>query len=272
MTPDSGVFREASAYYLAGRPPYSRELLPTLRRELNLDGRGLLIDVGCGPGILALELAPAFRTTWAVDPEPGMLAEARRNALSVGRDGVRWVQGTAEDLASMGTGPCRLVTFGQSYHWTVGVPVLDEVHELLEEGGAVALIGHSATGRPEPATGPDFPRIPEDEIRELVRQYVLDDSAVPRQMLSTPHLYEIDLRTSRFGSSRTVYAPGRPDVVRDIDSVVAGCYSKSWAAPRRFGYRKDAFDAALRELLRQASPAGLFWDWPGDTEIVLATR
>ena len=27
----SDVFREASAYYMVGRPPYSRELLPVLR-------------------------------------------------------------------------------------------------------------------------------------------------------------------------------------------------------------------------------------------------
>ena len=60
--------------------------------------------------------------------------------------------------------------------------------------------------------------------------------------------------------------------MRDVDSVVAGYYSTSFAAPRRFGDAKDAFESSLRRLLWQRSPQGLFWDWPGDTEIVLAHR
>ena len=60
--------------------------------------------------------------------------------------------------------------------------------------------------------------------------------------------------------------------MRDVDSIVAGYYSTSYAAPRRFGDSRAAFEAALRDLLWQHSPEGLFWDWPGDTELVLATK
>jgi hypothetical protein len=129
-------------------------------------------------------------------------------------------------------------------------------------------------GRPEPE-GPGLPRIPEDEIAALVQHFVDDHPAPPlvgRGKRATPHVYEADLRAWLFGRCRTVDAPGRPDIVRDIDSVVAGYYSTSYAAPRRFGDSREAFEAAVRELLRQRSPEGLFWDWPGDTEIVLATR
>jgi hypothetical protein len=28
----------------------------------------------------------------------------------------------------------------------------------------------------------------------------------------------------------------------------------------------------VRELLRQRSPEGVFWDWPGDTEVMLARK
>ncbi|MGO8823865.1 MAG: class I SAM-dependent methyltransferase [Acidimicrobiales bacterium] len=272
MTVDPGAFREASGYYMAGRPPYSRHLVATLQRELSLDGHGRLLDVGCGPGVLAAELAPLFEESVAVDPDPGMLAEGGRRAGAVGLRGIRWVQGVAEDLGSLVTGPYRLVTFGQSYHWTAGVDVLDTVHGLLEPGGAVALIGHCAEGRPEPP-GPARPRIPEDEIVALVRQFTRDDpSLLCWAGRAAPHLYLRDLRASLFGACRTVYAPGRPDVVRDVDSIVAGYYSTSYAAPRRFGDSRAAFEAALRDLLWQHSPEGLFWDWPGDTELVLATK
>ena len=206
MTPEHDAFREAAAYYVAGRPPYSRELLPTLRRELALDGHGRLLDVGCGPGFLTVELAPAFEASTAVDPDAGMLAEGRRRAESAGVTGIRWMRGVAEDLAEGVPGPFRLVTFGQSYHWTAGVPVLDAVHHLLEVGGTVALVGHCAEGRVEPP-GPDFPRIPEDEILELVRCCTHEDPPLPAQgPRATPHLYEADLRASQFGHCRTVYA------------------------------------------------------------------
>ena len=63
-----------------------------------------------------------------------MLAAGRLRAESAGLTGIRWVPGRAEDLPDLGIGPCRLVTFGQSYHWTAGVPVLDAAHHLLEPG------------------------------------------------------------------------------------------------------------------------------------------
>jgi hypothetical protein len=71
---------------------------------------------------------------------------------------------------------------------------------------------------------------------------------------------------------RVTYAPGRPDVVRDIDGVIAGYFSTSFAAPPLFGSRLAEFTTELRSLLEQRSPTGRFWDWPGDTEIVIATR
>jgi SAM-dependent methyltransferase len=257
---------------MAGRPPYSRQLLGTLRRELSLDGHGRLLDVGCGPGVLAVELAPLFDEAVAVDPEAGMLAEGTRRAQAVGLTDIWWVQGVAEDVVSLGTGPCRLVTFGQSYHWTAGVGVLNAVHGLLEPGGAVALVGHRVEGRPEPR-GPARPRIPEPEILALVKEFARDDPPLPPQGgNAAPHLHQADLRASLFGGCRLVYAPGRPDIVRDVDSVVAGYYSTSYAAPRRFGGRRTAFESALRDLLWEHSPEGLFWDWPGDTEVALAVR
>jgi hypothetical protein len=80
------------------------------------------------------------------------------------------------------------------------------------------------------------------------------------------------LLETRFRGSRTVYAPGRKDLIRDIDTVVANFLSMSWSAPRLFGDRLADFEADLRGLLSERSPGGLFWDWPGDTELVIATK
>ena len=109
---DPAAFRGTAPYYRIGRPPYSPALRDTLVRELGLDGTGRLLDVGCGPGTLAVSLAPLFTEVIGIDPEPGMLDEARRSAVAAGLDHVRWIEGVAEDIGRLGVAPCRLVTLG----------------------------------------------------------------------------------------------------------------------------------------------------------------
>ena len=47
---DETVFRGTALYYRTGRYPYAPGLADALARHLDLDGRGRLLDVGCGPG------------------------------------------------------------------------------------------------------------------------------------------------------------------------------------------------------------------------------
>ncbi|MDQ1375419.1 MAG: hypothetical protein QOJ09_2757, partial [Actinomycetota bacterium] len=49
---DPTIYLGSASHYLRGRPPYSQELGTVLGRELQLDGTGTLLDVGCGPGVL----------------------------------------------------------------------------------------------------------------------------------------------------------------------------------------------------------------------------
>jgi len=44
----------------------------------------------------------------------------------------------------------------------------------------------------------------------------------------------------------------------------------SFAAPHLLGDRLDRFEAEARRMLAPLSPLGFFWDWPGDTDIVVA--
>jgi hypothetical protein len=63
---------------------------------------------------------------------------------------IRWVQGLAEDLPAAAPGPCRLVTFGQSFQRTDEQRVAETAYDMLEPGGARALIVHTVAGRPRP--------------------------------------------------------------------------------------------------------------------------
>lgn len=272
MSYDPTIYLGAAQHYAAGRPPYSAELVTTLHREVGLDGHGRLLDVGCGPGILTIELAPHVGEAIGLDPDPGMLAEAARRAEQHEVADVEWRQAVAEDISSLQLGTFSLVTFGQSFHWTDRERVAESVYDLLDPGGSIVLLAHTVEGRPAPPN-PGHPPIPHDEVQDLVERYLGPHRRAGRGFATPqPDRYEDALARTRFGAPRHVFAPGRPDVVRDVDSLVAGCFSMSWSAPHLFGDRQPPFEEELRALLLSRSPEGLFWDWPGDTELVIATK
>ena len=185
---------------------------------------------------------------------------------------VRWLRALAEDIAELDLGPFRLVTFGQSFHWTDRERVAESVFDLLEPGGAIALIAPTVEGRGVPPS-PGHPLIPHDEIKQIVARYLGSGRRAGRGFApAKTDRYEDALARTRFGPARQVFAPGRPDIVRDVDSIVDGCFSMSSSAPHLFGGSRDQFEADLRALLREHSPEGRFWDWPGDTEIVVAIK
>lgn len=243
-----------------------------LSRELGLDGRGQLLDVGCGPGVLAIQLGELFEEVTALDPDPEMLAEGRRLAKEAGLDRIRWIQAVAEEIPSLAIGPCRLVTLGQSFHWTDRELVAESVYDLLEPGGAIALVAHTRQGRPKPPD-PGHPPVPHDEIRALVSRYLGERARAGQGYSSRPcDHWEDALSRTRFGRPRSLFAPGQPDIVQDVSEVASNQLSHSSAAPHLFGDRLDAFLKDLRSLLDMRSPSGLFWEWPGDTEVVLARK
>src|SRR5436190_15932590 len=57
---DETLFAGAAPYYMQGRLPYAEGLGDALRTSLALDGRGRLLDVGCGPGVVTVRLAHLF--------------------------------------------------------------------------------------------------------------------------------------------------------------------------------------------------------------------
>src|SRR5262249_62066581 len=125
----------AAVHYRRGRPPYSPQLEAALTDELRLDGSGRLLDAGCGPGILTVRLAHLFEEAVGLDPDDDMLSEARRAAEERGITNIRLVRARAHDLPGVARGPFRLVTFGQSFHWTDEARVAEAVYDVLEPGG-----------------------------------------------------------------------------------------------------------------------------------------
>ncbi|MBV9848254.1 MAG: class I SAM-dependent methyltransferase [Armatimonadetes bacterium] len=272
MAYDPTLFQGTATYYTSGRPPYSRDLVPTLAAEGRLDGSGRLLDVGCGPGILSLALANHFEEVIGLDPDREMLAEGARRAAQSGLENIQWAQGRAEEISTLDLGMFRMVTFGQSFHWTDRERVAEMVYDRLESGGVLAIISHAHEGRPQPE-GPGYPPIPHEAIRALIERYLGPRRRAGQGGFAQPtDPHEDLLARTRFGVSRRVFCAGRDDIVQDIDAVLANYFSMSFAAPPLFGDQRARFEEDVRAALTAYSPSGLFWDWPGDTQIVLAGK
>src|SRR5262249_2014051 len=153
-----------------------------------------------------------------------------------------WVRALAEDIPTLGLGTFRLVTFGQSFHWTDRERVAEAVHDILEPGGALALVGHVWEDRPEPP-GPGHPKIPHEAIRALITTY-LGPRRRGGQGFTTMHAdsYDVALGRTRFGRPCSIYVPGEADIVQDADLVLSNYFSTSFAAPHLFGDRLEAFE------------------------------
>ena len=273
MPYDPTIYLGTAVHYVRGRPPYSAELEAFLTRELGLDGTGRLLDVGCGPGVLALRLAALFAEVVGLDPDPDMLAEGARRAGELDVRNAGWVQGLAEDLPALALGTFRVATFGQSFHWTRREEVAEHVYDLLEPGGAIVLMAPTVEGRPVP-DGPGCPPIPHAAIRQIIERYLGSlHRAGAGSTSPLPDRYEDALARTRFGGPEILFAPGRPDLVQDVDGVLSNYHSMSFCAPHLFGDQLDTFDDEVRATLaRLDSETGEFWDWPGDTEILIARK
>lgn len=256
---DETVFEGTATYYRQGRKPYAPALADALAEHLHLDGRGSLLDVGCGPGTVALSFAHLFECVIGLDPDPGMLAEAQRAGAEEQITNASWVQMRAEDLpGSLGT--FRVISFGQSFHWMDRPLVASAVKEMLGDQGVVVQVDlwHTYPPGPVQPDGP-YPAVPEAAIDQLRRRWLGPDRRAGQGFRNTsPDHEDAVFQAAGFAPEDTVVVPDGRVLERSVEDVVAWVLSTSSTAPHLFGDRLDDFIRDLRGLLVDASPTGRF--------------
>lgn len=106
----------------------------------------VVVDLGCGTGILTRELARSDRRVFGVDPSSAMLAVARR---APGSEQVQWIEGDSRvldawnaDLAVM-TGNVAQI-FLEEEDW---LATLRAIHRALRPGGTLAFESRNPAAR-----------------------------------------------------------------------------------------------------------------------------
>ncbi|MFF9777315.1 class I SAM-dependent methyltransferase [Streptomyces sp. NPDC013978] len=262
---DPTLFRGSAAYYERGRLPYATGFAEALAGALGLDGRGRLLDVGCGPGIVVLPTARYVAEAVGVDPDEDMLAEAEGRAGRLGVTNARWVAARAEDLPA-GLGTFRAVVFAQSFHWTDRDQVAATVLRMLEPGGAFVHVSDLKEPAPEPAPSPGPPY---DRIQDLVRRCLGPVRRAGQGVLvdGTPGGEAAIIERAGFAGPERLVVPAGEVVTRTSDDIVAWVFSRSDSAPHLFGDKLPEFERDLRTLLTTTAPDGGFAERLPATEI-----
>jgi len=260
---DESLFAGAARYYEQGRLPYAPGLADAFKSSLGLDGQGRLLDVGCGPGTVALRVAQLFKAIVGLDPDPEMLACASAAAAERGITNATWVQQRAEALPA-GLGDFRVVTFAASFHWMDRPQVASVVATMLDPGGAVVQVdapGYRPEERLAEATKGSlpFPPPPDAALDQLRCRYLGNDRRAGRSIRNTSPASEDEVfQQAGFMPAETVTVPDQRAIQRTIDDIVASVFSTSSTAPHLFGDRQQDYEHDVREILAQASPSGRF--------------
>jgi SAM-dependent methyltransferase len=259
---DETLFAGTAQYYRQGRTPYAEGLADVMADALRLDGHGRLLDVGCGPGVIALQCAHLFDEVVGLDPDADMLAEGARHAETLNITNVEWIQMKGEELSGS-LGRFRIAAFAASFHWMNRPKVARAVRNVLEPDGAAVQIdapSYRPDARSDPSAGDlPHPPPPDDALSELRIRYLGPDLRAGKGIRnSSPDGEDAVFRASGFLPMRRVIVPDGRSLTRTIDDLVALRLSSSSTAPHLFGDRIDDFEADLRRLLAEASPSGLF--------------
>jgi SAM-dependent methyltransferase len=248
------LFGGAAPYYARYRARYGDQAIEHLAATFGPDSS--VLDLGCGPGTVAIPLARHVREVTAVDPDEEMLAEGRRLAAQV--PNIRWLRRDSTMLRTLP--PFDHVVMGRSFHWMDRRTVLAELDELLPPDGVVALVG---PGR-DPGEDPGEPA-----MRRVRAEFGLGPMRATNSYQATGEHHHDVLATSPFRDLTSTMYECR--LAYDLDAVIGLQLSYSFSAPARLGDRLEAFTDAARKALLASNPSGR-WERVEATEVLIARR
>ncbi len=238
MTSHGSRFQSTVPFYARYRLAYPPRLIERVVELTGLKAGDAVLDLGTGPGLLAVPFAAAGMRVTAADPEPTMLAAAREAGRAAGVELTLW-SGGSDDLTP-GMGPFRLVTMGRSFHWMDRAETLTRLDTIIAPGGAIALF-HD-----------EHPRTAENRWRDVMNE-VADrygrgnEPAISERKSPEYRSHASYLLDSAFNVLEAVSVIVRKPM--SVDEVLGRALSMSTCSPEKLGSRIGAFESDLRAAL-----------------------
>lgn len=241
------LFEGTAEHYQRYRVPYPREALDWIVYEFRLDGRGRLLDGGCGTGQVALPLARWFDEVIAIDPDQDMLRVAERTAREEGVGNIRFLNTKAEDVPGT-IAPLRLATFGASFHWTDRVAVANRLYDMIEPGGGLVALSPASFWNGREAW--------HQVVIDTIRHWLGAERRAGSGTFKPSPLHQQSLAQTRFTDITSVDIQ-KPHIWT-ADSIVGYLSSTSFASRAVLGKSWPAFETDLRARLGRLSSEDWF--------------
>jgi ubiquinone/menaquinone biosynthesis C-methylase UbiE len=217
------------------RPMYPAETFEVLAGLLPEDNK-IVLDVGCGTGLIARNLASFVTRVDAVDVSSEMIARGKK--LSNGNHpNLNWHLGKAEETFPQP--PYRLITAGESLHWMNWEVIMPRFAEVLASEGYLAILH------------PKVMPLPWSEgLTEIFRQY-----STTRDFRKFDLIEELEQR-QHFQKVGTKVTDPTPFVQSVKDYIESFHGRASFSRERMSKENAAAFDRALLELVKPFTVKG----------------
>ncbi len=231
---------EAPVEFYRYREPYPAAFFERVVAQLALTRGTRLLDVGCGPGILAIGFAPFVGHSTAIDPEPAMLRAARAAAARAHVQ-IEFLETSIEQVQCP-DGSFDFVTIGRALHWLNRDKAIAVLDRILAPSGRIAICGSPTTEAPINAWAPKFKQVRNDWASER------DESR-----------YRPDLdrwfASSRFRKVDDISVPHRHRIT--VDDLIRRALSYSTTSLAVIGDRRPQFEDAVRTAVEPFAQDGI---------------
>ncbi len=245
---NSEIFSGTVEYYTKYRIAYPADLLEMILDFCRAEGKGRLLDLGCGTGQLAIPLSSHFQHVIGIDISNDMIREAKAVSLAEGANNTRFFAMESEKIGQ-GMGSFNCVVCGNAFHWMDRELVLEKAYEILQPAGKMVILagGSVWTGQQ------DWQK----ETVSVIKKWLGDERRAGKSTYSGKKRgHEDFIRESKF------YLENKGDYrfthVWKLDDLIGYLYSTSFCKRGLFGDNLSDFEGDLRKRLLHLNPKGIF--------------